>query len=210
MNSPTPPPTPGYCAVCADKRGFCTDHASSPISVSADRPAEKPCQKRLCRLVAEHVATLETTMLQWKARAVAAEAKLGVSWLSDSSPAADRPVENSELREVMDDLLSAYHSYCNAVNVSTRPMHGADFSKVRAARSRIEELFASLQQEKDFERDCTDLLKAEISRLRADRLTDDEAAWLATMIGDEYESITDRGTSALSKIRRISEEGNPK
>lgn len=106
---------------------------------------------------------------------------------------ADRPVDNSELREALDNLRDEYLRAGQAT------------SRTSDARSRIEELFANLELARQGWHEAHDLRFAEISRLGADRLTREDAVWLLDYLNDnKYAAHHDHVSPVFAKLRRIS------
>lgn len=153
--------------------------SDSPMSVSADRPPE--------RIELGDVLPLGTKIY--------------------ADDALLRNVQEADVKEEWADVL-VLHDWRNAF--VTERIHGKiriDGRDFNTARSRIEELFASLQQDKDFQelRATTHLraieyLSAKSSRLRADQMTPEEARYVLTG-RIPLHRMTD---ALLEKLRRIS------
>lgn len=181
----------GACPNCSDDASVCFDHVP-PASPSESTPTDRCGDIHLAPSKFEHQCQLQ------KGHGGQHQSEWKTKWGAPPIPSTPNP----ELEAALEKLKRSHYSlsgYSHAVGALV-----AEISRLSSELSRVKEEIFQRDVERAVFVDRMDELGDEISALRETALTQDEAAWLCTMIGEKYESISDRGISALAKIRRSS------
>lgn len=176
---------------------ICNECVAQAASVlRSARPVENSELPKGIRNIIEHPVTLDDESM-----AILREAAADVV-----RPDAAPSVENSQLREALRDVLKVGRTCCGFDARNGRVFIPEGDSDVDDALRRIEELFASQDRGLLGDLDAeNNRLQSEISRLRADQITKEEARQVLWDEGEDYPYDGPVYSRVFQKIRRISE-----